>query len=170
MLFRSFYEVINPKSQDLNLTTAGNNLPKLNPEFDRSGVDNKDYSRTQYYLIDRGVLPSGTTTQQLQKAKDPNFDPKSILSQATMRYNQMFSSRVTITIVADFSLHAGDLVFIDSPELSNQENKELNKQFGGYYVIADLCHYINKKQGGYTKLMLVRDSVGKKGSPIYNPL
>lgn len=169
--FNCYYEVINPKAEDFekNLSTAGKNLPKLNPEFNRPEA-NKDFSRTQYFLIDRGILPSGDTKEQLKKSKKPNFDPKNILNQSTMRYNQLFNSRVTITIVADFSLHAGDLVFIDSPELSNLENKELNKQFGGYYVIADLCHYINKLQGGYTKLTLVRDSLGKKGSPIYNPL
>ena len=41
---------------------------------------------------------------------------------------------------------------------------ELNKQFGGNYLIADLCHYINILNGGYTKLTLVRDSLGKTGS------
>ena len=82
-----------------------------------------------------------------------------------MRYNQLFSTKTEITIVADFSLHAGDLIFIDSPELSSEQTQGLNKQFGGFYIIADLCHYINKKNGGYSKLTLVRDSLGKKGSP-----
>jgi hypothetical protein len=82
------------------------------------------------------------------------------MNQAAMRYNQMFSSQVEITIVADFSLHAGDTIFIDA----GVPGGELGDLHSGSYVIADLCHYINKLRGGYTKLLLVRDSVGKKGS------
>lgn len=162
--FNCYYEVINPKAKELD-TLAGKNLPVLNPEFNRVET-NKDYSRTQYFLLDRGVLPSGSTKEQLSKSKDQNFDPKNILNQATMRYNQMFSGRVTITIVADFSLHAGDLIFIDA----GIPGQQLGEVHTGYYVIADLCHYVNKLRGGYTKLTCVRDSVGKKGSPTYNPL
>jgi len=81
----------------------------------------------------------------------------------------MFSSRTTITITADFSIHAGDLVFIDYPELSDKNNPDWNPEFGGYFVVADLCHYINTSRGGYTKLTLVRDSIGKKGT-AYNAL
>jgi len=92
------------------------------------------------------------------------------LNQSVMRYNQFFSTKVTITISADFSLHAGDLIFIDSPELSSKDTQELNKQFGGFYVIAELCHYLSLKDGGYTKLTLVRDSLGKRGSPSYNAI
>ena len=159
--FNCYYEVVNKKIEDTekNLQTAGKNLPKLNPEFNRV-ESGKDYTRSQYMLIDRGVLPSGNTQQQLDKSKDVNFDAKNILSQSTMRYNQMFGTHIEITIVADFSLHAGDTVFIDA----GVPGGELGDFHSGSYVISDLCHYINKLQGGYTKLMLVRDSVGKKGS------
>lgn len=167
--FSGYYEVVTPNSKadagklgsESNLQKAGKNLPKYNNEFNRT-ENNKDFSRTQYMLVDKGSLPSGDTTQQIEKSKEQNFDPKNILNQSVMRYNQFFSTKVTITITADFSLHAGDLVFIDHPELSNKDNQDLNKQSGGFYVIADLCHYISLSQGGYTKLTLVRDSVGRK--------
>jgi hypothetical protein len=45
----------------------------------------------------------------------------------------------------------------------------MDDNLGGYYVIADLCHYINITEGGYTKITAVRDSLGKKGSPTYYP-
>jgi len=169
--FNCYYEVVNPNANEneKKVKLAGKNLPKLNPEFNRPGK-NKDFTRTQYMLIDRGTIPTGDTKQQIEKSRDPNFDPKNILNQSTMRYNQLFNTKTTITIVADFSLHAGDLIYIDYPELSNKNTQELNKQFGGYYVIADLCHYISKSSGGFTKLTLVRDAVGKTGSPTYNPL
>jgi len=170
--FTCYYEVITPNASadegkpgaETNLQKAGKNLPKYNSEFNRTEA-NKDFSRTQYMLIDKGSLPTGDTTQQIEKSKEENFDPKNILNQSVMRYNQFFSTQVTITITADFSLHAGDYIFIDSPELSSKDNPEMNKQFGGFYVIADLCHYISLANGGYTKLTLVRDSVGRKGTP-----
>jgi hypothetical protein len=164
--FNCYYEVITPNANanEKKLKLAAKNLPKLNPEFDIPGA-NKEFTRTQYMLIDRGTIPTGSTEQQIEKSQEPNFDPKNILNQSTMRYNQLFSTKTTITIVADFSLHAGDLIYIDYPELSNKKTQGLNPQFGGLYMIADLCHYININTGGFTKLTLVRDSVGKKGSP-----
>jgi hypothetical protein len=39
----------------------------------------------------------------------------------------------------------------------------VNKHDSGLYIIADLCHYISPTET-YTKLILVRDSVGKTGS------
>ena len=163
--FNCYYEVITKEAEETeqNLKLAGKNLPKLNPRFIREG-QKQEYSRTQYMLIDRGTLPTGDTKQQVVKSDQPNFDPENILNQSVMRYNQMFNTKTNITITADFSLHAGDIIFIDSPELSNKNVQELNKQFGGKYLISDLCHYINILNGGYTKLTLVRDSLGKTGS------
>lgn len=117
-------------------------------------------------LVDCGSLPSGSTQQQIEKSKEENFDPRNILNQSVMRYNQFFSTKVTITITGDFSLHAGDYIYIDTPQLSDKKTQTMDEQFGGFYVIAELCHYISLSSGGYTKLTLVRDSVGRKGSPI----
>jgi hypothetical protein len=171
--FTCYYEVVNPNAKEMEkkLKLAGKKLPDLNPEFNRTEA-NKDFTRTQYMLIDRGTIPTGDTKQQIEKSREPNFDPKNILNQSSMRYNQLFNTKTEITIFADFSLHAGDLVEIDYPELSNKTTQELNNNFGGDYIIADLCHYISKTTGGFTKLTLVRDAIGKKGDPwgIYKPL
>ena len=175
--FNCYFEVINPNvrteenklGSESKLQKAGKNLPKYNSEFNRT-EENKDFSRTQYMLVDKGSLPTGDSLQQIEKSKSQNFDPKNILNQSVMRYNQFFSTQVTITITADFSLHAGDLIFIKSPELSNKDTPDFNKQFSGFYTIAELCHYISLSDGGYTKLTLVRDSLGERGTPKYNTL
>ena len=168
--FNCYYEVITPsvlgggKGAESKLKKAGKNLPKYNKEFNQEGA-NQDYSRTQYMLIDTGTLPTGNSQQQIEKSTEPNFDPKNILNQSVMRYNQFFSTKVEITITGDFSLHAGDYIFVDAPETSTKDTKIMDKQFGGFYVIAKLCHYISLRSGGYTKLTLCRDSTGRKGSP-----
>ena len=167
--FNCYYEVITPnaKEKEKSLKLGGKELPILNKEFDREG-NNKEFSRTQYMLLDKGTLPTGSGIgkgqEQLNKSKDENFLPKDILNQAIMRYGQLFSQKSTITIAGDFSLHAGDVVFLDAPELQTEtKNDDVNKESGGLYIIADLCHYISPKET-YTKLNLVRDSFGRKGN------
>jgi len=163
--FNCYYEVVNPNANEIErkdgIKKAGKELPVLNPEFNKEGK-NKDFSRTTYYLIDRGSLPSGSTRQQIEKSSEENFDPKNILNQSIMRYNQLFSVITQITIPGDFSLHAGDAIFIDAPEVS-VDTKEVSRENGGLYIIADLCHYISPKET-YTKLNLVRDSFGRIGN------
>lgn len=175
--FSCYYEVVtqNAKDKEDSLRLAGKELPVLNSEFNREGR-NKEFSRTQYMLLDRGTLPSGSGTgknqQQLQKSKQLNFEARDILNQSIRRYGQLFSQKSTITIAGDFSLHAGDVIFLDAPELqTDTKNDDVNKESGGLYIIADLCHYISPKET-YTKLNLVRDSFGRKGNHIsnYNPL
>tara|TARA_R110000868_G_scaffold121565_1_gene322425 strand:+ start:8059 stop:9399 length:1341 start_codon:yes stop_codon:yes gene_type:complete len=161
--FNCYYEVITPnaKEKEKSLKLAGKELCVLNPEFNKEGP-NKEFSRTTYMLLDKGTLPVGDSKQQIEKSTEENFDPKNILNQAIMRYNQLYSIKTTITIPGDFSLHAGDVVFIDAPELA-PETKEVSKENGGLYIIADLCHYISPKET-YTKLNLVRDSFGRIGN------
>ena len=137
-------------------------MPKLNPEFNRT-EPGKDFSRTTYMLVDTGTLPEGSTKQQIEKSKEVNFDSKKILNQAIMRYNQLYSIKTTITIPGDFSLHAGDAIFIDNPSLSDEKTQGVDREFGGLYIIADLCHYVSTKET-YTKLNLVRDSFGRIGN------
>ncbi len=163
--FNCYYEVVVPNAKEIEkkngIKKSGKELPVLNPEFNRTET-NKDFSRTTYYLLDKGTLPSGNTQQQVEKSKEENFEYKNILNQAIMRYNQLYSIKTTVTIPGDFSLHAGDAIFIDAPELGT-ETKDVSKENGGLYIIADLCHYISPKET-YTKLNLVRDSFGRIGN------
>lgn len=165
--FSCYYEVVTLKASDVekSLKLGGKSLPKMNREFEREG-NNKEFTRTHYYLLDTGTLPDGSGVgkeqNQLSKSKEINFEPKQVLNQSTMRYNQMFATKCEITIPGDFSLHAGDVVRFDPPELQRDiKNDDINKEYGGKYVIAELCHLITPLST-YTKLVLVRDSFGRK--------
>ena len=81
-----------------------------------------------------------------------------------MRYNQLFAVRTSITIFADITLRAGDIVFCDFPEISSKANKIISTKKSGNYLIVDLCHYTTPNGPSYTKLNLVRDSFGRKTS------
>ena len=134
--------------------------------------DNKVFdtkpSRTTFWFGTTGQQHMGDSEEQIEKSKEENFKKADVVNQAIMRYNQLFASQITITIPGEFSLHAGDVVYMDIPEVSESENKacgdDVNRVDGGLYIIADLCHYITAKET-YTKLNLIRDSVGRTGSP-----
>jgi len=158
----SIRNAFDPKVQE-KLKLGGEKLPTQNKIFDKEGGD-AEYSLTTYYFSTTGQQHMGKSDEQIEKSKEENFKKDEVVNQAIMRYNQLFASQITITIPGEFSLHAGDCVWMDIPEISESENKacgdEVNKMDGGLYTIADLCHYITAKET-YTKLNLIRDSVGR---------
>ena len=111
-------------------------------------------------LYDTGTLPTGDTEQQIESNATQNFESQTVLNQAIRRYNQLFTSIETITIAGDFSLHAGDAIFVDFPSVEADSSGNVDTEAGGLYIIADLCHYISPTET-YTKLNLVRDSYGR---------
>ena len=192
--FSCLYEVVAPNayakgdvpaSQD-KLKLAGEKLPVMNKEFDMNEAeggssegtkkDSKEFSRTQYMIIDSGTLiadgsrnpkewTKGTKAQLEKSQKEENFEITKILSQSSMRYNQLFGTKISVTIPGEFSLHAGDSIFFDGPELTSDANKDsIDQKDGGLYIIADICHYSSTKET-YTKMNLIRDSTERKGKP-----
>ena len=165
VLFDSYnckYEVIEQTAEDVkeNVELAGKDLPKFNSKFDSN---QKDYTRTTLYLVDSGTLPEGDTQAQIDGSTKPNFEAVRTLNQSIRRYNQLFSGMMEITIAGDFSLHAGDVIFVDIFSVQAEKDDTLNRESGGLYIIADLCHFLNA-DATYTKLNLARDSFGRKGN------
>ena len=171
------YEVVNPnagnskdappasKGNEKDLKLAGKKLPVMNREFNKT-EPGKEFSRTTFMVLDKGALVSGSGTgqkqEQIEKSKEENYEPGVVLNQGIMRMNQLFALETSITIPGDFSLHAGDAIYVDAPELrEDQKGMDVNKQTGGNYIIADVCHYLSAKHT-LTKLNLIRDSFGRK--------
>ena len=156
--FNCFYEEEEKtaKESEKGTTTAGKNLPKISKKFaDKS-------TRTTYMLVDRGVLPEGDNEEQIKKNEDETLDQKDVVNQSIRRYNQLFSAMETITIAGDFSLHAGDAIWVDTPAVEKDHcGHEFNRENGGKYIISDLCHYVSSKET-YTKMNIIRDSFGRK--------
>jgi len=151
-----------PGNQE-ELTLAGKNFWQSNKEFDSEEL-NKSFTRTTWNIKDTGTLPGGKTDQQIDKSKEENFELENIFNQSIQRYQQLFGQVSTVVVAGDFSLHAGDAVFIDAPKLEADKKLEnWNEESGGVYVISDICHYISPKET-YTKMNLIRDSVGRKGT------
>ena len=154
ILFSSSVDLISGSSDTKEpLATAGKDLPAFNPALV------KEFARTTISLFD-----VGTFDKDAKSENESNFEVEDILNQSIMRYNQMFATKVNITIPGDFDLHAGDMIFFDAPSpQADTKNDEVDRQSGGLYIIASLCHFISPKRT-LTKLTLIRDSFGRKGN------
>ena len=164
--FTCFYEVKAPATDETedSIKTGGKQLylgsENRNKEFDIEGA-NEEFSRTQYFLLDTGTAPAGDTEQQISNSTEENFEYGQIANQSIMRYNQMYSMRSSITIAGNFTLRAGDAIYIDSPGLEDEKTDDIDRKDGGLYIITDICHQITTK-GTYTQCNLARDSFGRK--------
>ena len=160
--FDCFYEVVPQTAEETEggTTLGGEKLPVFNKKFKNPSAE-QNFTRTTFMLVDTGTLPSGDNKEQVDKNEEPNFEAQTVLNQGIRRYNQLFSQQVTVTIGGDFELHAGDAIFVDTPSVKAETDGEKNEETGGKYIIADLCHYVSSKET-YTKMVLVRDSVGRK--------
>ena len=167
--FTFSFDVANPQSflfeQEDGYKTGGEEIFKLNEEFNTEGISGKskgDFSITSLKMTSVGGLQIGNTETQLSKSKEIDFTIDQILNQSFMRYNQLFTSQVSITIPGDFSLHAGDAIVVDAPVVeTDTKNDDINEQSGGLYIISDLAHYVTPHET-FTKLNLIRDSFGIK--------
>ena len=109
-------------------------------------------------------MPTGNSKQQVEKNDEQIFEVDTILNQAIRRYNQFSIGSIEVDVAADFSLRAGQTIFIDTSSGGNDDDQETDKQIGGKYLIAIVKHAITSGKG-ITKLGLVRDSVGRAGKP-----
>ncbi len=150
-----------------SMKSAGESLPPLNKKFNKEEADS-EYSYVSWQLDTCGQKIGGEVEQQLSESDENNFDSAQIFNQAKMRYNQLFAAEITIVIPGDFSLHAGDSVWMDIPQTDTPQSKacgdDVSELDGGKYLVTDLCHFITARDT-YTKLVLVRDSFGRKGNP-----
>ena len=158
--FNCKYDVIEQDAYDTEegTTHAGKKLPIINKKF--AG----EATRTTYMLRDTGTLPTGDVEEQVKKNEEESFEVESILNQSIRRYNQFSIGSIEVDIGADFTIRAGQTIFVDTSSSSNEQDQETNKEIGGKYLIAVVKHAIRNGKG-ITKLGLVRDSVGREGKP-----
>jgi hypothetical protein len=134
------------------INLAGFNLPLL-PD-DILGKPTRIISKMQPIGIMQPI------DNENSKKQDYNVDQ--VTAQAASRYNQLFTIVLNIVIAGDFSHRAGDLIYCDFPELSNDRTQVVSGKNSGIYMIASLTQQLDVRDGAYTKLTLVRDSYGRK--------
>lgn len=141
------------------------------PVYDHlpSGLKDKS-TKTYVHLVDVGSNPEGTGNEQLDKKnQDSGWYEKqrahvqNAMVQTEMRYNQLYTVVINVTIPADFALQAGDLIECNFRETTGSSKEQLNSDSSGIYMIGSVCHrYSPEDSGGHTKLGLMRDTFGRK--------
>ena len=148
------------KNSDYSKTTefTGKSLELPMPPVDGKG---KSLGDLPSRLI-TGVLDIGTTElNKSETSTEENADPMLRQSQAMMRYNNLFSSKVEMIIPLNTNLTAGALITCVYPEINREETKKADNELSGLYMIKELVHFFNI-DASYTKLKLVKDTYGKK--------
>tara|TARA_B100000530_G_scaffold132394_1_gene82534 strand:+ start:1187 stop:2446 length:1260 start_codon:yes stop_codon:yes gene_type:complete len=109
-------------------------------------------SRYVTAVMDRGTMEKGAS-------KKENADPTLSQSQALMRYNSIFSQKVSMTVPSNTNLEAGDIIECEFA-LASAKNTVDTEQ-SGLYMIKELCHHFDPS-GSYTSLTLIKDTFGTK--------
>lgn len=145
---------IDANQQNKGVIRAAKNVPFVPEEFYESTL-------TTYNSLDIGQLPYGiSATEQINNSQQENFKIREILNQSKMRFNQLFSLPLSITIFGDLTLHPGQMIECVFPEVSSKVTQRGSRKKSGKYLIVDLCHYISPVGPQFTRLNLVRDSYG----------
>lgn len=148
------------KSQELGDNLGGKEFPLVASDLKAQ----EKVTRISYKWDDPGFLvPGKDLKSQLPKSTYINYNNDEILRQSYARYNNLFNVKLSITISGDMSLRAGDLLHCDFPEITSNTTKSYGKKKSGIYMITDVCHRVTKNSC-YTRLNLVRESIGRKSS------
>ena len=109
-------------------------------------------SRFVTAIMDRGTMEKGVS-------KTENADPTFTQSQALMRYNSIFSQKLSMTVPSNTNLKAGDIIECEFALASAKDTVDTEQS--GLYMIKELCHFFDAN-GSYTSMKLLRDTFGRK--------
>lgn len=113
-------------------------------------------SRIMFRISDRGVLSEGEVT--IDSGRDITDMAKSYAS-----YNILFTQALNMIVPCNVNLKAGDVIFVELPEVSRSKEKQTDEEVSGNYLIKELRHHFEGSQM-VTSLKLVRDSYGLYGA------
>lgn len=127
-------------------------------KFPNLGEFKNAITRVTYSAKDLGInVPGSNVDEQLEKSREENYKTEDLIAQSKMRYNQLFTIKIDVTIAGNFALYAGRLIHCDFKPTSSSASATIDSRLSGIYMIADLCHLTTPKET-FTKMTLVRES------------
>ena len=134
-------------------------LPKISDDSDKTLGDLP--TRIFVGMLDVGTIEKDASDEGWNDPVKRNADPAKIHAQSMMRYNQLHTQVVNLTIPMNTNLSAGTLIQCSFPQISSKKRKEPDRETSGLYMIKELAHYFDTN-GSFTKLKVIRDTFGKK--------
>ena len=167
--YRMYYNPISgrfttPQQGLFKISDYAEKMENLGKDFEifLPPVDKKNESLgnvTSRYVT--GVLDYGTLEKKASRARAKNADPMEYHSQAMMRYNTIFTQQLEATIPLNTNLCCGSIIKMKFAKITTEKNKVIDDEQSGLYMIKELVHYYEGR-GSFTKLKLIRDTMGKK--------
>lgn len=154
-------EEFDPKSQEQY--NAGKEFYKIASDLNFQ----EQLTRYSTRLYDIGTLPKGKTWKEQSKYANEieglgNYLIDKSMMQSESRLNQLLGTQMQSLIPMDLSLHVGDLIEIDLPEISaDKKYDDISQNKSGKYIILDMCHKVNLSTS-YTSINIARDSTTYK--------
>ena len=142
-----------------NLGSKSITLPRINDDSELTLGDLP--SRIFVSMLDVGTVEKDASEDGWNDPAKRNADPAKIHAQSMMRYNQLHTQVVDITVPLNSTLNAGSIIRCEFPSLETAKRKEADPDTSGLYMIKELAHFFDSN-GSYTQLKLVRDSFGRK--------
>ena len=146
------FEYTDPSKGGFKLEDYKGKAKSMGKEVSLPGKLGESPSRFITAVLDVGTMEKGVS-------KEENADPFLIQSQTMMRYNSIFSQKLSMTIPSNTNLEAGNLIECIFPKSSAKN--EIDLEQSGLYMIKELCHYFDPT-ASYTSLTLIRDTFGTK--------
>jgi len=134
-------------------------LPSIDEKSDKTLGDLP--TRIFVGMLDVGTVEEDASDEGWNSPSKLNADPAKIHAQSMMRYNQLFTQVLEITVPLNSKLTAGNIIRCEFPLTGDTKRKEPDPETSGLYMVKELAHYFDAK-GSYSKLKLVRDSFGRK--------
>lgn len=114
-------------------------------------------SRILFRSLDAGVYnPNG-------KDKEESGRDVADMAKSFSRYNLLFTQSLNMIVPMNINLVAGGLIIAQFQKVEPSENKEVDPQQSGKYLIKEVRHHFEAGQS-VTSLKLVRDSYGLYGA------
>lgn len=112
-------------------------------------------TRIMFRTSDRGVLDNdGVTAESGRDVAD--------MAKSFSRYNILFTQALNMIVPCNVKLKAGDIIYAEFPSIERSEDKQVDEEQSGYYLIKELRHHFESSQA-ITSLKLIRDSYGLYG-------
>ena len=170
----SILQTFNPITKDFPTTylassgsgngiSGGKHLPQINSDYvDEDGAPLPTLTSYNENQVGQTIIGNDDLETQIEKMNVAAYSVEETMMQSHQNYRQKMTVTMDIVIDADLSLHAGDLIFCEFPQLSTKKTTigSIDRK-SGIYMIADLCHY-GEVGNSFTGLHLVRDSYGVK--------
>ena len=125
-------------------------LPKIDDKSEKTLGDLP--SRIFVGMLDVGTLEKDASDEGWNDPIKRNADPAKIQAQSMMRYNQLFTQVVEITVPLNTNLTAGAVIRCIFPRIDRAQRKDEDKNTSGLYMIKELAHYFDT-QGSYLSLI-----------------